>query len=428
MFKELYRRLTLMNALILIAFLLIFSYSIVGFTNSTFDSSAKRSLFEQSEKIKNIVDTYGTFDFTLPNEGIGSGIDIENSYSRIEYILWNENLDLVNLSNLRENLLDVTFIQAKNALENRNSYYSSMTLSGVKYRIYNVYALTKSGSPYIIQVFQSRVIDDLITRQIFVVVMGIGIVSLIVLIFISAHLAKKSLEPVRQTYERQKEFIADASHELRTPLTIIRTSAELLTMKEDEKIKDNLKWIDNISVETENMSKLIENLLTLAQADNKQIPVEMARVDLSKLAYEAGEKFQLIAKEKGLELESIISDNVNIYGDKDKLNQLIVILLDNGIKYTPKSGKITLSLMNTAEKAIISVKDTGIGMTEEDRERIFERFYRVDKARFREEGGAGLGLSIAKWIVDEHKGKISVESQLNEGSNFIVELPKKRKI
>jgi signal transduction histidine kinase len=312
-------------------------------------------------------------------------------------------------------------------MKTQKDSFTSITISGVKYRLYTGYVEIPGGRSAIVQVYQSRLIDDLVTRQIFLVVMSIGVFSVIVLIFISAHMAKKSLEPVRRAYERQKEFIADASHELRTPLTIIKTTTELLGIKEQETIKENAKWLENISSETENMSKLIQNLLTLAQADNNQIPVTMDKVDLSKLVRVTSDKFQLIAKEKDIEFESIISENVHLIGDKDKLNQLLVILLDNGIKYTPERGKITISLMHTTDKAIITVKDTGMGISQEDINKIFERFYRVDKARSREQGGAGLGLSIANWIVREHKGKISVESEPDKGSSFIVELPKKRK-
>jgi signal transduction histidine kinase len=427
MFKELYRKLTIMNALILIAFLLIFSYSIVEFSNAAFNSSAKSTLVERKEHIVSMIYRFDTLEITLPDETHWSGGNSQSDYSRIDYVIWDEDLKLANLSVLRENLMDQTYVYAQQVMTTKKDSFTSITLSGVKFRLYSSYVETPNGKGAVVQVYQSRLIDDLVTRQIFLVVMGIGVFSVIILIFISAHMAKKSLEPVRRAYERQKEFIADASHELRTPLTIIKTTAELLGMKEQETIMENSKWLENISSETENMSRLIQNLLTLAQADNNQIPVFMGDVDLSKLVRETGEKFELIARDKDIEFESIISDNVHLTGDKDKLNQLLVILLDNGIKYTPEKGKISISLMHTTDKAIITVKDTGMGISEEDINKIFERFYRVDKARSRDQGGAGLGLSIANWIVREHKGKISVESEPDKGSSFIVELPKKRK-
>ncbi|QSX08016.1 hypothetical protein J0B03_09410 [Alkalibacter rhizosphaerae] len=427
MFKDLYRRLTVMNALILIAFLLIFSYSIVGFTNSTFDASAKRALLGRTTQIQDVVDRFGVLEFTLPDDNGETGGDSQSDYTRIDYIIWDENLKLANLSSLRDGLLDQAYIQAQETMTSRDGNHGTIFLNGLKYRIYNLYATRSNGSPYVIQVYQSRVIDDLVIRQIFLIVMGIGTASLLFLILISAHMAKKSLEPVRIAYERQKEFIADASHELRTPLTIIKTTAELLGMKEEETIAKNAHWLENITGETETMSRMIENLLILAQADNNQIPVVMEKVDVTALVKNVGDKFQPIAKEKQLQLDSIVSDNVHMTGDRDKLNQLIMILVDNSIKYTPPGGCITLSLMHTTDKVIITVKDTGIGMAQEELDRIFERFYRVDKARSREQGGSGLGLSIARWIIEEHRGKIHVNSTPEEGSTFTVELPKKHK-
>lgn len=427
MFKNLYKRLTAMNALLLLAFLLIFSYSIVGFTNSTFDASAKRSLFEKSVQIMERVDHTGYLEFTLPDDNGWFGGGSQSEYTRIEYIIWDENLRLANLSTLRENLLDTVYTQAQQTLAQQRDFYGSFSLEDGKYRIYNVYALRPNGKPYVIQVFQSRVIEDLVVRQIFFIVMGIGGVSVLFLILISAHMAKKSLEPVRLAYERQKEFIADASHELRTPLTIIKTTAELLGMKEDETIGENTHWLENITAETDNMSRMIESLLTLAQADNNQIPVNMEMVDMTALITRVGNKFQPIAKEKQINLDCIVSENVHMCGDQDKLNQLAMILVDNSIKYTPEGGSVVLCLLHTADTVIITVKDTGIGMSAEEKERVFERFYRVDKARSREQGGSGLGLSIASWIVEEHKGKIQVESEPEKGSTFTVELPKKRK-
>lgn len=426
MFKDLYRRLTVMNALILIAFLLIFSYSIVVFTNTAFDASAKKSMQAKTQQIQELANQYGSLEFVLPNDGWPGG-DNQNDFTRMDYIIWDDQLRLTNLSTLREDLIDQAYAMAQLTLQRQSDRFDTISLSATRYRFYNVHALLPNGRSYVIQVYQSRIIDDLVTRQIFIIVMGIGSVSLLFLILISAHMAKKSLEPVRLAYERQKEFIADASHELRTPLTIIKTTAELLGMKEEETLKENSHWLENISAETDNMSRMIENMLTLAQADNRQIPVVVEDVDLSALVRSAGEKFQLIASEKEIHLESIVSENVHMMADRVKVNQLITILMDNAIKYTPTRGKVTLSLMHTADRVLITVKDTGMGISPEELDRIFERFYRVDKARSRELGGSGLGLSIAKWIVEEHRGKILVDSKPNQGSVFTVELPKRRK-
>ncbi|HCX64143.1 MAG TPA: hypothetical protein DHN33_02890 [Eubacteriaceae bacterium] len=426
MFKQLYRRLTLTNALILIVFLLIFSYAIVGLSQAVFDTSAKNALQDQYNRITGIIDQYDTLEFALPEERLDSPEGISN-YSTIDYIIWDEKGKIANLSSLKENLVDTCYTYAVSVQETKSDRFDTISLNGIDYRLKTAYHPIDADRGVVVQVYQSRQVDDFIINRIFFVIMGIGLFSILILIYISAHLAKKSLEPVRKSYERQKEFIADASHELRTPLTIIQTTAELLCMKKEETIEENERWIDNITSETENMSVLIQNLLTLAQADNNQIPIHCGDMDLSQVVNKNCEKFELIAREKNIAFKSIVSDQVNFYGDKEKINQLIVILLDNAIKYTPENGQITVGLMHTSSVVVFNVRDSGIGMTEEEKQRIFERFYRVDKARSRAEGGAGLGLSIAHWIVDAHKGKITVESSPNAGSNFIVEFPKGKK-
>ena len=293
--------------------------------------------------------------------------------------------------------------------------------------MYSEYYELPSGKGGVIQVFQSREIDLYILNQLFFVIISIGSVSIFVLILISSYMAKKSLEPVRLAYERQKEFVGDASHELRTPLTIMRTNLELLSMKEDETIKENEKWFNNIFSETEAMTKLVQNLLTLAQVDHNQIKSNIENLDLSELTKKICDKLILVASEKNIQLKSIIADNVMIKGDANRLEQLFIILIDNAIKYTSEGGSIVVSLMTTTDKAYLSVKDTGVGISENDKDKIFGRFYRVDKVRSREQGGAGLGLSIAKWIVADHKATIEIKSNLGDGSEFIIGFNTKNK-
>ena len=245
---------------------------------------------------------------------------------------------------------------------------------------------------------------------------GVGSVSLIVLFFISIYFTNKAINPLEETFKKQKQFIADASHELRTPLTIIKTNISLLRENEMETIKSQKKWINYIDSQTGRMSILINEMLSLANLDANKKKGEIINFNLSKIISDS-------LLEKGLTLEENISENIFINGEKDQIKKLISILMDNAIKYTNKNGKISVLLNTEKNKVKLIIKNTGEGIRKEHLEKIFERFYRVDDSRDRGTGGYGLGLSIAKAIVEEHKGKIHAESIVKNETSFIIELP-----
>ena len=237
-------------------------------------------------------------------------------------------------------------------------------------------------------------------------------------------LAGKSLQPVKESFENQKKFIADASHELRTPLTVIQTNVEVLRLKEDEVLAENLHWLDNIASESETMSKLVSSLLTIAQADNKRIVMEKKPFDLSALCAEVVDLMYDFAAENQIDLQGDIQQNVEFKGDEEQLKRAIRILVDNAIKYTPGKGKVTIKLREGVRNVVIAISDTGVGLSEENKKKIFSRFFRVDDARNRESGGFGLGLNIADMVVNQHGGHIKIDSKLNEGSTFSIVLPR----
>ena len=251
---------------------------------------------------------------------------------------------------------------------------------------------------------------------------GVGSVSLIVL-FISIYFTNKAINPLEETFKKQKQFIADASHELRTPLTIIKTNISLLRENEMETIKSQKKWINYIDSQTGRMSILINEMLSLANLDANKKKGEIINFNLSKIISDSLLVFEVVIFEKGLTLEENISENIFINGEKDQIKKLISILMDNAIKYTNKNGKISVLLNTEKNKVKLIIKNTGEGIRKEHLEKIFERFYRVDDSRDRGTGGYGLGLSIAKAIVEEHKGKIHAESIVKNETSFIIELP-----
>lgn len=268
------------------------------------------------------------------------------------------------------------------------------------------------------RLYQQDVLGNLLRIFIFV-----GAVSLIILYLISVYFTNKAIGPLEESFKKQKQFIADASHELRTPITIIKTNIALLEENKNETIKSQEKWIRYIDSQATRMSTLVNEMLSLANLDAKRKSEEIVSINLSKLLNDLLLIFEVVIFEKGLTLEENISDNITISGENDQIKKLISILVDNAIKYTNDNGKITVNLSFDKSKARLIVKNTGEGIKKEHLERIFERFYRVDDSRVRETGGYGLGLSIAKSIVSEHKGKIYAESNIGKDVSFIVEFP-----
>ena len=231
------------------------------------------------------------------------------------------------------------------------------------------------------------------------------------------------LNRIETAFLRVTQFTADASHELRTPVSLIRTEAELALRRSrgEAEYKESLR---HILFEAERTTSLIEQLLALARADSGREMLQMQAVDLRRTLHDGIEGWQHVASVRSVEFSSNIDHQVAfVMGDESLLRRLVDILLDNAFKYTPPPGAVRLLLEQEADNAVITVEDSGVGIAEEDQGKIFERFYRVDKARSRAQGGTGLGLAIAQWIVDQHRGSITVKSRPGEGAVFRVTLP-----
>lgn len=231
------------------------------------------------------------------------------------------------------------------------------------------------------------------------------------------------LARIEAAFLRITEFTADASHELRTPIALIHTEAELaLRRSRDE--AEYREALRHILQEADRTAKLIEELLSLARADSGREAFDLHPIDLLPTLRESASKWNQVASLHNLQFEEHLeTERLPVMGDENALRRVIDILLDNALKYTPAPGKLTLSAEQHPNGVVVTVEDTGIGIAPEDQSRIFERFYRVDKARSRELGGAGLGLAIAQWIVQLHKGTITVRSELGRGSIFQLEIP-----
>jgi heavy metal sensor kinase len=237
-----------------------------------------------------------------------------------------------------------------------------------------------------------------------------------------SHTLNEMFARIESAFARITRFTADASHELRTPLAVMRTTAEV-ALRGPPSAAEQRAALEYIIGEIERTSILVENLLLLTKADSG-VELRKLPVDIVAALREACAQADVLALAKRLRLEMRLPDEVlSVVGDRDALRRLFLIVLDNAVKYAPAGGTVTVSLRQVDGHVVAAVRDTGIGISAEDLPFVFDRFYRVDRARSRAQGGAGLGLAIARWIAQAHGGTIRVESELNVGSIFTVEVP-----
>lgn len=251
----------------------------------------------------------------------------------------------------------------------------------------------------------------------------LGLLALLIATVVGHILSGKAMIPLRAAYEKQRQFAADASHELRTPLAVVMASADLL--ESDPSIKSPFlkQVIADVRDEVKKMTKLVSDLLIVARSDNKALKLKPTKFDLGAVVAQTARLMQPLAEQKQITLVAEEMPKNMIYADEQKIRQLILILVDNAVKYTPEGGCVTVHFCKAEKgKVAFAVADTGIGIAKEDQDKVFDRFYRVDKARSREMGGNGLGLAIAQEIVNMHRGNISLSSELGKGTTFVVTL------
>ena len=224
----------------------------------------------------------------------------------------------------------------------------------------------------------------------------------------------------------RKEFVADVSHELKTPITSIKGYSETLLDGDCDKETEK-HFLHVIDDNADRMEKLVQDLLTLSTYDNNRVTSKPTEFDLGELAKSCKEKFDIEIKKKNQEVNCFVTADVpSVYADRDGIERVILNILSNSIKYTPDGGKIDIYVGYVHNDAYVKIKDTGIGIPKNDLERIYERFYRVDKARSRQLGGTGLGLSIAKEIIEKNNGNINIKSKVNEGTEVVIQIPVKK--
>ncbi|MNI14644.1 Alkaline phosphatase synthesis sensor protein PhoR [compost metagenome] len=252
---------------------------------------------------------------------------------------------------------------------------------------------------------------------------AVGLLMLIILYFTSRFFANRSIAPVREAFDKQKQFIADASHELKTPLTIINTNADVLLSNSGDTIGNQAKWLLYIKSETERMTRLTNDLLYLTEMDDSRTGLIHSRFNMSDAVENIILTMEAVIFEKHISFDYDIEPELTVQGNSEQIKQVVMILLDNAVKYTNPKGAVAITLKKQNNDVLLSVSNTGEGIAAEHLTRIFDRFYRTDTSRARKQGGYGLGLAIAKSIVDQHKGKIYAKSVAGESTTFYVQLP-----
>ena len=260
---------------------------------------------------------------------------------------------------------------------------------------------------------------------------GVGVVALAAFFVISLFFSRWALRPVERAWEQQRRFVADASHELKTPLTVILANTSILLEHPERSVASESQWIESTQTEAERMQQLVSDLLLLAQLDagketqGRTLNGSEAFILLNFSDVVEAEllQFESVAFERGVQLEGTVEPQVQVRGDASRLHRLMATLLDNACKYADNGGSVTVTLECAGRAAQLAVHNTGPAIAPDDLPHVFDRFYRADKARTRDEGGYGLGLAIAQEIAEEHGGTISVTSAESTGTTFTVTLP-----
>ncbi|MCM0594665.1 HAMP domain-containing histidine kinase [Weissella uvarum] len=248
--------------------------------------------------------------------------------------------------------------------------------------------------------------------------------SEIALLLMAMALTRSNMRPIMRSWKQQRRFVADAAHEFKTPMTVIQSDLERMLEHPQDTVMDQVENVAGALTEVRHLNALVGDMLTLAQSDADVPMFKFDDFDLADLAREVGDIYKFSADEKQQQLVIDVPEHLPMYGDAQRMRQLLVILVDNAQKYAGPDSVVTVKAEPKNNSIRLSVSDTGGGVTDEQKKHLFDRFYRVDKARSRSTGGHGLGLSIAKWIVQGHHGTIQVTDTVPHGTTFNIVLPK----
>lgn len=348
-----------------------------------------------------------------PIENMEPPADRSISFSVITDQQWNK---IYIASNL--NMDDDFYESAKNIAVSQNKNTGRFKLDDS----YWAYLIKPFSSGYRISFLDATDQHAILTNLVYTFLV-VAFIMLILIFLISRFFANKSIMPVKAAFDKQKQFIADASHELKTPLAVINTNVDVLLSNSEDTISKQAKWLHYIKSESDRMTKLTNDLLYLTQVDYSDVKTIYSIFNLSETAENVILTMEAVIFEHNLSLHYEIEPGLKVRGNAEEIHEVIMILLDNALKYTNANGFVDISLKRRHNDAVLTVTNTGEGIPEEHIEKIFDRFYRTDKSRSRKLGGYGLGLAIARAIIEQHKGRIYAKSTVHEKTSFYVELP-----
>jgi signal transduction histidine kinase len=305
----------------------------------------------------------------------------------------------------------------------RTGAYATVMLDGEPARVHARPLRGRVAPGATLIVGQSLAPEHAALRSLLLVLIGGGGLGLLLSFAGAWFLAGRALVPIQHAFARQQEFVADASHELRTPLTVLHSATDLLNQHRAEPLAANGALFDDIRHEIGRLERLAGDLLTLARSDRGELELAVAPLDLGALAADVVRRTDPLAQAAAVRLQFQAEASPPVEADPDRLQQVLLILLDNAIKHTPPGGSVQVSVRPHPGGVLLEVADTGAGIAPEHLPRIFDRFYRADVARSRPQGGTGLGLAIAKMLVEAHGGQLALESAPGAGTRARVGLP-----
>ncbi|MFK7696297.1 sensor histidine kinase [Paenibacillus sp. HJGM_3] len=305
---------------------------------------------------------------------------------------------------------------------------SAITLEGKQWQ----YAVTRMSKHVILSNGQQYTADenkyqilfldvtesDKTLFQLLTTLLFVGLIMLFVIFLISLYFANRAIKPIAETWEKQKQFVADASHELKTPLSIINANYDALLANQEETIKSQIKWLGYIKIGTDRMATLINDLLSLARIEDVNFETRKMPFNMSNVIHDVMLSMEAARIEKRINLSHSVVPDVIVKGDSERVKQVVTILFDNAIKYTNDNGQIEISLRKSKRHVKYHITNSGKGIAKQDLPKVFDRFYRADPSRTHEIVGYGLGLSIAKTIADRLGGEIHVTSVENDCTTF----------
>ena len=412
MFNKLRKQMLLMN-LGIISLLMIAAFSAIFFvTSNNIYQSINQELYRIVDIKKTVKMTLPILDtlVAFPREEKSSSLESERTLSFV--IETDDAFNIYTVHSFFES--DLTFFN--HALEKAIAQGDFRDQFDIETQTW-AYLIKEIGSGYIIGFYdmtaQQKVLERLILT--FVVV---SLLMIAIIYFISRFLTERSIQPIKEAFMKQKQFISDASHELKTPLAVIQTNVDVLLSNDSS---EHSKWLTYIKLEVERMRHLTNNLLYLTQMENSEENQQFKRTfNLSERLEHLLLGFEVLAYEKHIDFSSEISPDVYLYGNSEQIVQVFMILFDNAIKFTPEKGSIQLVCKVSTHQIKLTLHNSGEGIPEADLPFIFDRFYRVDKSRSRSDNSYGLGLSISKTIIEQHNGKITCESSVNTGTTFTI--------